>query len=542
VAGKGEAGIFAMVDDLTRRVKANFKLSPQDITSDIDKDVGIVTTKSPEAYKYYLEGIRHDVKGEYRQVIESMEKAVAIDPDFGSAYLAMAWSYGNLYYFAEQRKYEEKAMALSERLTDREKLNIQGNYYMGSEKTYAQALTALEKLIAIYPDDISGGNNLAILYSRMGEIERAIERWRVCVQAGTEDVVIYRNLSGAYENIGAYNKSIEIQEAYIKSYGDTAIIRGDLALTYLALGKNDLALAELDKAVALSPADWRNLRTRGDIYLYMDNLSGAEDEYRKLLTREERDGQAWGWLRLADLYALQARFEEANEQEQKIIEYGTKLGQNSWLRTFCIKLSYLERRSGHPDAALRELDKAWTSAVAEKDFRHQRDILLNQGLSYLAMNSLRQAQDTAARLRAAVEMAPDKKLFRYHYYLSGMIELEKKNYAQALKSLRLGLPLLNANAAERLLFADGMGTAFFESGDSDSARLEFEEIISLRIGRLDYGDLYAKAYYRLGKISEKQGNKAEAAGHYRKFLELWKDADPGRPEVEDARKRLAAIS
>jgi len=45
----------------------------------------------------------------------------------------------------------------------------------------------------------------------------------------------------------------------------------------------------------------------------------------------------------------------------------------------------------------------------------------------------------------------------------------------------------------------------------------------------------------LGKIHEQQGNTAKAIEHYEKFLSLWKDANPGIPEVEDVEKRLAGL-
>ncbi len=61
------------------------------------------------------------------------------------------------------------------------------------------------------------------------------------------------------------------------------------------------------------------------------------------------------------------------------------------------------------------------------------------------------------------------------------------------------------------------------------------------MGKLYYGDIYARSLYWLGKINEEEGLNDKAVEYYQKFLDLWKDADPGVAEVENARKRVAEL-
>jgi len=121
VEGKGEESIFSMIDELTRKIKTNLKLSAEEIASDIDREVGKITTRSTEAYRYYIEGRNYLNKGEMRKSIQSMEKAVAIDPEFAMAYRSMAMSYSNLGYDSETKKYLQNAFELTDRLSDRER-------------------------------------------------------------------------------------------------------------------------------------------------------------------------------------------------------------------------------------------------------------------------------------------------------------------------------------------------------------------------------------------------------------------------------------
>jgi serine/threonine protein kinase/tetratricopeptide (TPR) repeat protein len=404
ISGTGERSIFSMVDELTRRIKANFQLSPEQIATDIDKDIGIVTTSSPEANKYYVEGIRNDIKGDYDKVIENMKKAVEIDPEFASAYLAMAWSYGNLNYDAEEKVALQKALDLSERLTDRERYNIEGQFYLQrSEKEWGKALEAFEKLMELYPDDITGNNALAILYGLHGKRDKAIACYEVCIENGTEDVVIFTNLAGVYRSLGLFDKAIEVLESYINDIKDSDFIRRSLALTYRCQGKYDLALAEADKALSFNPESWQNIRMKGDIYLHKGDLEKAEQEYKNLYEREETLDHVWGLARIFSLHLLQGKFEDAKKNPLELHGIAEKLGQITWDMYQHKSLSHVELLLGSLGQAIEELKAAMEGAINLDDYVMQRDILRDIGLVYLEMGSIDEAENTAERLKELAE-------------------------------------------------------------------------------------------------------------------------------------------
>jgi tetratricopeptide (TPR) repeat protein len=52
----------------------------------------------------------------------------------------------------------------------------------------------------------------------------------------------------------------------------------------------------------------------------------------------------------------------------------------------------------------------------------------------------------------------------------------------------------------------------------------------------------APAHLRRAEIYDRRGNRDAAVEHYRKFIDLWREADPElQPAVNKARGRLAAL-
>ncbi|MCK4645161.1 MAG: protein kinase [Candidatus Aminicenantes bacterium] len=546
VEGKSEQAVFSMVDELTRRIKADFKLSEEEIATDIDKEVEKITTSSPQAFRYYVEGREFHHRGEYRKNIRSMEKALALDPEFAMAYRSMAMGYNNLVLFSEKKKYLRKAFELKDRLSDRERYLIEAEFYRDSETTYDKAIEAYTRHLKLYPDDSIANTNLGILYMSTEQWDEAIERYNVQIQAKDESFFPYMNIADAYRAKGMYETARKVLEGYIQNIHESDVIRRELSLNYFLHGDYDLALAEADKAISINPDNIAILFRRGNIYLCAEDFEKAEEDYFKVLERKELGYHLYTRIVLGTSYLLRGRFESGRQHYEQGLKLAEKLGDNWWRVCFHIWRGYSYLKSGQPADALKDCNAALNIAQDSDDaLKWQRRALYYRGRAFLAMNSVEDAQKAANGIKELVEKGVNRKDIRYYHHLLGLIELERKNYSKAIEFFTEAISLLPYQLGldpftnDQANFAEPLALAFYESGNTEKARGEYEKILTFTTGKLYTGDIYARSLYWLGRIYEEKGQKSKAIEHYEKFLDLWKDADPGI--AEDAKKKVAGL-
>jgi serine/threonine protein kinase/Tfp pilus assembly protein PilF len=549
--GIGAENILAMVDKLTKKIKGRFDLTAEEIANDLDREVSRITTSSPEAYKYYVEGRKYHHKGEFRQSIASMEKAAAIDPEFAMAYRSLAVSYGNLGFAPQRSEYIQKALDLSDRLSEKELYLIQGDYYRETEETYDKAIEAYTKLIELYPDDTSGTQNLGAIYHDIEELDKALEYYKRSRANKSEFVGTYFTISDVYMMKGLYNQAEEVLRYYLDTFSDNILIHQFLVFIYICQRQFHIAQTELDIAFNLDPIQPRNIYLKGLYNTLTGTFIEAEKDFQKLDKDKRPEGMYFGILGLSNLHLAQGRFRDSIAQLRRAVQVSQGLDL-SWIESQV--RSILASRligSGHPQEALKECSKAWDLGVQAKREDFQRLALHYKGLAYLGMRSRSRAQRTAEELKTAIEGWSHQKEMRRYHHLLGMIELDRKKYSEAIDHLETALVLLPSESSiwieghiqnNHALYIESLALAYYLSGDLEKAVKQYEKITTLTTGRLYFGSIYAKSFYMLGRIYQRLGDNAKAEHNYNRFLALWFNADANISEVSDAKRRLSGLN
>jgi tetratricopeptide (TPR) repeat protein len=132
-----------------------------------------------------------------------------------------------------------------------------------------------------------------------------------------------------------------------------------------------------------------------------------------------------------------------------------------------------------------------------------------------------------------------------HSLLAGEIALAGNSSEEAVAAGERIVPRAYASAATGALASynipflkDILARAYWKKGDLDRAEAEYRMLMTIDPANQVRYLIHPLYHSRLGRVLEEKGDRDGARAEYRKFLEYWKDADSGHPELADAQKRL----
>lgn len=165
-----------------------------------------VTTTSLEALKAYNDAMDLNSRGNNREALALLDKAVKLDPDFVAAYSSLRVVYSNLGDGDKSRQYAKKAYELRDKTSERERLRVTASYEANVLRNLDKAAETYGLYARMYPKDYISWNGLAVTHRDLGRIDQAVKEF--------EEVLRLRSLPLNLVNLAAvYTENGQIAEA-----------------------------------------------------------------------------------------------------------------------------------------------------------------------------------------------------------------------------------------------------------------------------------------------------------------------------------------
>jgi serine/threonine protein kinase/tetratricopeptide (TPR) repeat protein len=556
VDGRDESSLFAMIDELTRRIQQNFRdlragiaaSSPPllrapgaDSDAGLDRGLGEVTTSSIEAYRHYAEGINLHERHREAEAADLFLKAIAIDPPFAMAHAKLAVAYHNLGRWDEREKHATLALQHRDRLTLRERYYIEGFYYSFKPGAEARAIDAFTRCVALNATDQSCRHNLALTYSTAERYKESIAEYEELLRRGALNPSTTGNLTEVYRAVGELAKSTVAAEAFVARSPDNASGYVFLGNAYVAEGRLDQALSMYRKAAALDPVTVPAETGILVVLMLQEQWTQAEARANDLLARPQPTARWGGGVVGSRLQLFRGRSADALRGIERAIA-GAPQVRASIAHT---QASHVLRERGELARAVQFAEKA----VQLTQLSIEEPLAIT-ALARAHAKAGRRAEADAALARAT--RIPDTQTIAWRPYeiafAQGVVALESGDLAggvdvlmRAEASLPAGAPtIVPQNPHVQVWHA--LGRALQLAGRDREAVQRLERVTTSRHERASWPIDYVRSFYFLGQLQEKAGDTRKALESYRRFVELWKDGDLDRDRVADAERKLTQLA
>ena len=545
--GIGIDSLNGMVDRLIRQIKADLKLSRQQINNDIAAPVKKITTDSQEALREYVSGKMLYYEGKFQESSQAFQRALNLDPEFAMASWGLGLDALEQGQSARSKAFLEKALAAAAagRVSPREHYLIQGFYATLYSPSIQDAIEPYQKLLALYPDDEEGNIFLGTLYRNLEDWDLAAERFETAQRVNAYNEATYLNLVDIQMARGLYSQARQTIESRL-GYMSKAFADYHLSRISLGQGLVDQALVEIKAALDEAPEQPRFLFFMGLCHQLRGETDQARQVFSALLRNPNIICQLSAISYLGQVALQEGRWAACDDLiSQGILRTRTASLKNQEGLFFCTK-AWLELLRNNPLSALGHAKSALAICnTLSSDVELRIQALYVQGMALFKNKQWDEGFRAARDMQQLAEKNGNRRHMSYYYNLMGRYYLETHNAALAVDFCSMAISLLPSQHSEsedeHAYRYQALAEAYGAQGDWDRARKYYESIIGLTYGRLQWGPIYAQSFYRLGKIYGREGLKDKARTAYARFLELWRNADAGCPEVDDARRELKRL-
>ena len=448
---------------------------------------GSFAASNLEAAHQYSIAMEQQFSGKFEDALQSFSKAAELDPNFARAFAGIAGTAGNLGQIQNAEKYAKLAMEHVDRMTERERYRVRGQYYIRTEN-WQKCIEEYSELVKQYPADNMGQSNLAACYARMLNMPKAMEEAQRALQMAPKDVMTRMNFSlyacyaTDFQNCerGA-QEVIKLNPAYEEA---------SFALAYAQLGQNQ--------------------------------MPQATETYQKL-EKVSPWGTSLAGSGLANLALYQGRLREAVQ----ILEKG----------------SAADLAAKNPDAAADKFmmlaeasllrgDKQSAQAAAQRALANSQSVKIRflAARTFVEAGETGKARKLAASLASELQAAPRA----YAKLVLGEVALKEHNPKQAIQLFTEAKDLVDT-----WIGRFDLGRAYLEAGAFAEADSEFDRCLKRRGEALelfmDDAPTYSYlpiVYYYQGRVRE--GLKSPGfADSYRTYLSIRGNSgeDPLVPEI-----------
>jgi eukaryotic-like serine/threonine-protein kinase len=459
-----------------------------------DVPIEQATTSSLEALKTYSLGTKvWNEQGE-SQAIPFFKRAVELDPNFAMAYARLGLVYGILDEGTNALEYQTKAFQLRDRVTEREKYNISTQYYI----LYGQlekSKQVSELWIQSYPRDAEPHLNLGYVYAVFGEYEKAQAETREGLRLDPDISTGYINLIQGYALLNHLDQAKATYQEAIKREPDNG---GPHEVMY------GVAFLERDTAEMQRQANW----ARGK--------PGVEDTVLSCQS---------------DTEAFFGHLGKARELSQRAVQFANQNDQKETAAEWQVNAALREAEFGNEERARQQ-----AASVA-------RDLPVQAALAFARAGDSERAQKLADESQR--QAALDNVFVNYWLpTVRAAIEIDRKNPAKAIEFLKSVLyeSGQGADLEFGVMFYPPYvrGQAYLLLHQGDEAAIEFHKLID-RPSMLANNPLFVLSHLGLARALALQGQTEKSREAYQEFFNLWKDADPDIPILQQAKAEYAKL-